>query len=196
MEDANSDSTVSMAMAARFPKELHRAYLGLDRILSYTDDDLMMHDIYGLNGYIKDITALLRGVMGLGCSGQWPHYNYFAKICLRIKEIMDAKRAALPLKMQKEVELGLERMGNYNPFPLGPDLVAMKGEQWQETWKDSDSGYIQSMYRNAAHASNFSLDDVGASGSEEKLAESSALDYSLSYPRARTLDYHTIPDTY
>jgi hypothetical protein len=43
MEDANSDSTVSMAMAARFPKELHRAYLGLDRILSYTDDDLMMH---------------------------------------------------------------------------------------------------------------------------------------------------------
>ncbi len=90
-------------------------------------------------------------------------------------------------------------MGNGLEFELGPDWVAMKGEHLQEAWNDTtDPGYLRSLYTNAAAPSTFSWDDVGASGSgsESQIKETDVLDYSLSYPPARSLDYCQISDPY
>jgi hypothetical protein len=117
------------------------------------------------------------------------------KLCERISKVMDAKRATLPPNMQKQEEFNFKGMGNGLEFAVGSTWVAMKGEHWQEAWPDkADTGYIQRMYRNAAPPNNFGWDDAGAGGSE--VPETDALGYSLSYPRAKTLDYCTIPDTY
>lgn len=88
-------------------------------------------------------------------------------------------------------------MENGPEFTLGPTSVPMKADHWQETWRDTaDTVYVRGLYENAQPHSNFSLNDVGASGSEVQTKETDVLGYSLSYPRARTLDYCTIPDTY
>ena len=88
-------------------------------------------------------------------------------------------------------------MGKGLEFAVGPNWVAMKGEHWQETWEDTaDTEYLRGMYMNATPPSNFSWDDVRAGRSDVQSHETDALDYSLSYPQAKTLDYCTIPDTY
>lgn len=88
-------------------------------------------------------------------------------------------------------------MGNGPESTFGPTSVPIKADHWQETWRDTaDTVYVRGLYENAQLPSDFSMNDVGAGGSEVQTKETDVVDYSLSYPRARTLDYCTIPDAY
>ena len=118
------------------------------------------------------------------------------ELCHRIANVIDAKKATLPRKMQKQ-EDEFVGMGNGLEFVLEPTYVAMKAEHWQEAWKEqekADTDFIRRMYVNAAPPNHFDWDDSGASRSE--IQETDVLNYSLSYPQSRTLDHCTIPDTY
>jgi hypothetical protein len=215
-----------MALGASFPPPIYAAYLGLAPMLRYSDKDLMnrvsllsffpttnppsfvptlthslqpcaTQDLPTLNGYLKELNPFLRSIVGIGRSTVWPEFNNFVELCSRIANVIDAKKATLPKRKQKQEETDFVGMENGLDFALGPTCVAMKGEHWQEAWREQekeDTDFIQRMYRNAMPANNFGWDDVGASGSE--VQETNVLDYSLSYPPARTLDYCTIPDTY
>jgi hypothetical protein len=147
-----------------------------------------------------ELKPFLRSVNAVGYSRQWSEFNNFAALGKRIKQVIEAKNPTLsPKKQKKHKETGFKGTGNGPEFELGPDWVAMKGEHWQESWRDTaDPGYLRSMYTNAGDPSTFSLDDVGASGSgsDSQIKETDVLDYSLSYPPARSLDYCLIPEPY
>ena len=222
-EDTVGDASDSMALVAGFPVKLYKAYEGLAPILGYSDAELMKRvsflslfqrrthphsfprspqpratqDVPRLRAYLKEINAFLRNVVFAGYSCQWPEFNNFLGLCQRIAKVIDGKRASRPQKMEKNEEVDFGGMGNGLEFALGENWVAMKAEHWQEAWKDTaDPEYLRGMYKNAAGPSNFNWDDAGAGGSGVQSEETDALDYSLSYPQARTLDYCTIPDTY
>jgi len=134
----------------------------------------------------------VHGVIGIGRSLQWPEFDNFVELIRRIERVIDVKRTTLPPGMVKQEAVEFNGMGNNLEFAVGQKWVQVKGEHLQEPWRDQAD--IQQMYRNAAPPSNFGWDDTGAGGSQ--VEETDALGYSLSYPRARTLDYCTIPDTY
>lgn len=145
-----------------------------------------------MGDFLTDINALLVGVMGTGRSREWPHYASFTRVCSRILEAIKIKKSALLPEFQRQADT----LADVLQFPVQQDVQGMRGDDWHEPWKDSDSGYVQTMYRNAAAPSIFSWDDVGASGSQTRVEETAALGYSLSYPQSNTLDYCSIPDSY
>jgi len=196
-EDTAGDATYSKALAANFPPKLFEAYQGLAPILRYSDSELMKRDIRGLKDYHNQLNAFVLKVIAVGYSCQWSEFNNFIGLRDRIAKVIEAKKATLPQKMQKHIGNEFVGMRNGLEFDCGPNMVAMKAEQWQEALKDpADSGYIRDMYKNASAPSNFGWYDVGAGGSEVRTKETDVLDYSLTYPQAKTLDYCTIPDTY
>lgn len=138
------------------------------------------------------------GVNCVGFSHDWTEFDKFVELRNRIARAIEAKGPALsPKKQKKREETGFMGMQNGQEFAVGPTWIAAKGEYWQKNWDDpADTEYIQRMYRNAAPPSNFGWNDVGAGGSVARSKETDALDYSLSYPQAKSLDYCTIPDTY
>lgn len=185
-----------MALVAHFPPKLYQAYQGLAPILRYSDAELMKRDIPILDAYLNQLNPFLRGVVSTGYSCQWSEFEKFTELCNRIAKVVDAKRAALSPKMQQGGEIDFVRMRNGFDFAAGSTWVAMKGEHSQEAWKDTaDPEYLRGLYRDAAPPNNFGWNDVGA-GSSGVQPVTNALDYSLSYPPARTLDYCTIPNTY
>ena len=213
-----------MVLVASFPPKLREAYQGLAPLLGHSNTELMKRvsllsfsqrptrthsfppspqpcatqDVPCLKVYLKQINAFLQKVIRIGFSCQWSEFNKFVELCDRIAKVIDAKGGTLsPKKQKKREETGFMGMGNGTELAMGTTWFAMKGEHWEEAWDDTaDTEYLQRMYRNAAPPNNFGWDDGGASGSEVQSQETDALDYSLSYPRARTLDYCTIPDTY
>ena len=189
-----------MVTVPMLPKRLAIDYQVLAPIVDYSDAKLMEHvsvtllfpttnspshsfpllthirlcatqDIAGLNMYVTNIKAFTRNIVSFfGHSCQWPEEKKFVRLCERIVKVIDAKKAALPPKM-----------------PSG-----------EESWTDvADRKYLQDLYRNAAPASNFGWDDVGAGGSDVQSQET-PLDYSFGYPypELRSIDYCTIPDKY
>jgi len=124
-------------------------------------------------------------------------FNTFHKLCQRVTILMDAKRTGVhPKKMEREEVIDYNGMGNGPDFALGENWVAMKGEYWQEAWKDTaDTGYLQQMYRNAAAPSVFSWEDVGAGGSEVPSKDNPECARPVQYTMS-SLDYCVFPDTH
>lgn len=146
-------------------------------------------DIPRLNSYLKDLNTFLIDVIHNGLSQEWPEFNAFVQLCHRINEVIHAKKAKMsPQKRKQYEEVGC--MGNGLEFSLDSKSVSMKGKHWQRVWRDTENA--ETVNR---RPTNFGWNDAGASGSRVSPPDTTnALDFP--YPRARTLDYCTIPNTY
>ena len=129
-------------------------------------------------------------------SCQWAELNNFADLRERIKRVINTKNATLPSKPKMQKHEKTELKGNVLESGVGPKWIPDKPEYWPEALKGiANTEYIRRTY-DAAVSEDFDWDGVGAGGSEVQSKETDVLDYSLSYPQARSLDYCTIPDNY